>query len=163
MKYAQMRKYDIANGKGIGCTLFVSGCRHNCPHCFNKEYQDFEYGQLWNREVEQRFLEMCDNPRVDHISILGGEPFQQDVTTLLNLLKRIKERTNKTIWLWTGYKWGEWEYMYNYCLQYIDVLVDGRYVESQKDLSLYYRGSRNQRVIDVKQTLSKGEITLYCE
>lgn len=161
MKYAQMRQFDIANGKGIGCTLFVSGCTHNCKGCFNKEYQDFNFGQEWNKETEDRFIQMCKNPNVDHVSILGGEPFQQDVDTLFSLFYRIKTETNKPIWLWTGYNWAEWDYMYNYLVHYIDVLVDGRFMEPKKDLTLKWKGSTNQRAINVKETFKQGKIVLW--
>lgn len=161
MKYAQIRNLDVANGSGIGSTLFVSGCDFHCLSCFNQEYQDFNYGQLWNRRVETQFLEMCKNPQVDHISILGGEPLQQDIS-LYFLLMKIHHDIKKPIWLWTGYTWEE---IVNggkkYLLNYIDILVDGKFIESQKDLRLAYRGSKNQRVIDVQESIKKGEVVLW--
>lgn len=158
MNYAQIRKYDVANGIGIRTTLFVSGCTHNCPNCFNKEYQKFTYGNKWNKEVEDNFISLCKNENVSGISILGGEPFQQDVDVLRNLLRRIKTEVNKPIWIWTGYQYGEWEDCYNSCLEYIDIIVDGRFIETKKDLSLKWRGSSNQRIIDVKKTRKLGRI-----
>ena len=159
MNYAQFRKYDVANGVGIRTTLFLSGCTHNCPNCFNKEYQNFKYGNKWNKETEDVFISLCKNENVNGVSILGGEPFQQDAIALENLLRRIKTEVNKSVWLWTGYKWGEWNACYNSCLEYIDIIIDGKFIESKKDLSLKWRGSSNQRIIDVKKTRTLGKIT----
>ena len=108
MKYAKVRKFDIANGPKVRTTLFVSGCTHNCPECFNKDQQSFQYGDLWTEEVEEQFLSYVKNPNVHGVSILGGEPMQQLMDdSLLKLLTRIKEETNKEIWLWSGYTYDE--------------------------------------------------------
>ena len=163
MNYAQIRPFDISNGKGIGCTLFVSGCTHKCKGCFQPEAWDFNYGQIWNKQVEEQFLEMCKNPKVDHVAILGGEPFQQDADTLYRLVRRIAEEARKPIWIWTGYVFEAIPKCHRHTLDYIEIVVDGKFIESEKDLMLAYRGSRNQRVIDVKETLRKGEVVLYCE
>lgn len=161
MYYAQMRKYDIANGTGIRATLFVSGCTHQCPGCFNQAYRDFEYGTLWDEVAEETFMSYVKDSNVHGVSILGGEPMQQDFH-LRDLLKRIKEETGKHIWLYTG------DIFENLIqnpsqreiLQYCDVIVDGPFVEHLKDLNLRFRGSSNQRIIDVQQSLAENKAVL---
>lgn len=152
MRYAQIRKYDISNGPGIRSTLFVSGCTHNCKGCFNKDYQDFNYGNQWTKLVEDTFIEFAKDERVKGINILGGEPLQQTMDNdLVNLLSAIKAKTNKPIWLWTGYKIEDVVNSKSIMniLQYVDVLIDGKFEEDKKDLSLMFRGSSNQRIIDM--------------
>lgn len=163
MRYAQLRRYDISNGPNIRATLFVSGCTHNCKGCFNKDYQDFNYGKEWTSITETLFLCYAKDPKVKGINILGGEPLQQTMdNSLADLLAKIKENTNKPIWLWTGYKL---EDVVNNTkvmniLQYVDVLIDGKFEEDKKDLNLMYRGSANQRIINLTKTFEKGEIVL---
>lgn len=163
MRYAQLRRYDISNGPNIRATLFVSGCTHNCKGCFNKDYQDFNYGKEWTSITETLFLCYAKDPKVKGINILGGEPLQQTMdNSLADLLAKIKENTNKPIWLWTGYKL---EDVINNTkvmniLQYVDVLIDGKFEEDKKDLNLMYRGSVNQRIINLTKTFEKGEIVL---
>ena len=163
MRYAQLRRYDISNGPNIRATLFVSGCTHNCKGCFNKDYQDFNYGKEWTSITETLFLCYAKDPKVKGINILGGEPLQQTMdNSLADLLAKIKENTNKPIWLWTGYKL---EDVINNTkvmniLQYVDVLIDGKFEEDKKDLNLMYRGSANQRIINLNKTFEKGEIVL---
>ena len=163
MRYAQLRRYDISNGPNIRATLFVSGCTHNCKGCFNKDYQDFNYGKEWTSIAETLFLCYVKDPKVKGINILGGEPLQQTMdNSLADLLAKIKENTNKPIWLWTGYKL---EDVINNTkimniLQYVDVLIDGKFEEDKKDLNIMYRGSANQRVINLTKTFEKGEIVL---
>lgn len=161
MHIAQMRQFDVSNGTGIRTTLFVSGCTHNCKNCFNKEYQNFTYGREWTPEVEQEFINLAKNEQIAGVSILGGEPLQQPPLTLYKLLKRIKEETGKNIWLWTGYEYENIPKPHLPSLEYIDVLVDGKFIEEEKDLTLKFRGSRNQRLIDVKKTLAHGSVVLY--
>lgn len=162
MKYAQIRKFDVTNGPGIRSTLFVSGCSHNCKGCFNKEQQSFDYGNDFTKEVEDNFIEAIKNKQVVGVSILGGEPFQQDVITLRNLFKRIKEETGKPIWVWTGYSFHNLlnSPIHIHLFEYIDVIIDGRFEIELKDLSLKYRGSSNQRVIDVQESLKTNKIVL---
>lgn len=162
MKYAQIRKFDVTNGPGIRSTLFVSGCSHNCKGCFNKEQQSFDYGNDFTKEVEDNFIEAIKNKQVVGVSILGGEPFQQDVITLRNLFKRIKEETGKPIWVWTGYSFHNLlnSPIHIHLFEYIDVIIDGRFEIGLKDLSLKYRGSSNQRVIDVQESLKTNKIVL---
>lgn len=162
MKIAAMRKFDIANGPGIRATMFVSGCSHNCKGCFNQEYRNFEYGKEFNMRICDEFIEYVKNPNVKGVTILGGEPFDQD-TDLLFLVKRIKMETGKSIWIFSGYTY---DVLINrpLCkdiLTYCDVLVDGPFVESLKDYRLQFRGSSNQRIIDVKQTMLSNDVVLY--
>lgn len=161
MYYAQMRRYDIANGLGIRATLFVSGCTHHCLGCFNEDYQDFKYGTLWDETAEETFMSYVKNPNVHGVSILGGEPMQQDFH-MKALLKRIKEETGKNIWIYSG---DTFEAIIKdpekkAILQYCDVLVDGPFIEALKDLKLQFRGSSNQRILDVQQSLAENKAIL---
>lgn len=160
MRYAQIRSMDISNGVGIACSLFVQGCSHHCKNCFNPETWDFNAGEEWTKEIEDKFIELCQNEHVDCVSILGGEPFDQD-EHIYWFLKRLKHEVNKPLYLWTGYKI---EYLLTRdvprdCLKenLIDYLIDGEYVDELRDLNLELRGSSNQRIIDVKEWL-KGEV-----
>lgn len=163
MYYSQIRKLDASNGFGIRTTLFVSGCSFACEGCFNQEAQNFTNGELWTEEVENQFIEYTKNPNVVGVNLLGGEIMQQDSAIILHLVKRIKEETGKSIWMWTGYTL---DALYNMpdkmeILQYVNVLIDGRFELDKKDLMLKYRGSANQRVIDVQKTLQQGQIILF--
>lgn len=161
MRYAQIRKYDISNGPGVRATLFVSGCTHNCKGCFNKDYQDFNYGEEFAGAPFREFLSYVEDEKVVAVNILGGEPLQQtkdkELATLLNI---IKLKTDKPIWMWTGYKL---EDVANNraimdILLFVDVLIDGRFEKDLKDLTLKYRGSSNQRVIDMNYYRTTGNI-----
>ena len=161
MNYAKIRKLDVTNGPGIRTTLFVSGCTHNCEGCFNKEQQDFNYGNKFTKETEDEFIQLTKNKQIKGVNILCGEPMQQIMDdTLLNLLKRIKLETDKPIWLWSGYTFEE---IVNNpkrleILREVDVLIDGKFQADKRDIMLKYRGSSNQRVIDVKKSLEQGNI-----
>ena len=161
MNYSKIRKLDVTNGPGIRTTLFVSGCTHNCEGCFNKEQQDFNYGNKFTKETEDEFIQLTKNKHIKGVNILGGEPMQQIMDdTLLNLLKRIKLETDKPIWLWSGYTFEE---IVNNpkrleILREVDVLIDGKFQADKRDIMLKYRGSSNQRVIDVKKSLEQGNI-----
>ena len=161
MNYAQLRHYDVANGPGVRASIFVSGCKFNCKGCFNKEAQDFNYGNIYTKEVENKFMEYVLDDNVKGISILGGEPLMQTTDySLLNLLKRIKKETNKEIWMWTGfiYETAILDEKRKEILNYVDVLVDGQFDESKKVLNLKFRGSTNQRIIDLNRTRLTGKI-----
>lgn len=164
MRYEKIRKFDVSNAPGVRSTLFVTGCTHNCKGCFNKELQDFEAGKVWTQEDEDNFISYVKNDNVVGVNILGGEPMQQVMDDCLpNLLKRIKEETGKNIWLWSGYLLEEIlenEKRKN-ILQYVDVLVDGRFDIGKRNINLKYRGSENQRVIDVKKTLISNSVVIY--
>ena len=161
MNYAQIREYDVTNGPNVRTTLFVSGCTNNCKGCFNKEQQDFNYGNKWTKETEDRFLGYVKNKNVHGVNILGGDPMDQTRDRdLVNLLHRIKEETDKDIWLWSGYTYEEIlkDELKSEILGYVDILIDGRFILEKRDLMLKYRGSSNQRVIDVKKSRETGSI-----
>ena len=170
MNYSQLIVCDTANGEGIRTSLFVSGCTNHCPGCFNQEAQDFNYGKLYTQDTENILLDCIKQPYISGLSILGGDPLCQDDMGLitLNFLAHKVHSLGKTVWLWTGFKWENFNFTNNFSLQSLllsacDVVVDGPFVEAEKDLSLAFRGSRNQRIIDVRETLGKGEIILYKE
>ena len=171
MNYAEIKNCDIANGEGIRVSLFVSGCTHHCKNCFNSEAWDFEYGQPFTEEIEDKILEYLSPDYVDGLSLLGGEPFEpQNQQALLPFLKKVKEKyPNKNIWCYSGYLLDEellkesrarCEYT-DEMLSVIDVLVDGEFVQDLYDISLAYKGSSNQRIIDVKSSLEQNKIVDY--
>ena len=161
MNYAALKKFDIANGPGVRVSLFVSGCRHRCKNCFNKEAWDFFYGKPFTENTEREILTALSADYITGLSLLGGEPFEpENKSVLAEFLKKVKEKFHeKTIWCYTGFefeKLNDPESME--MLKYIDVLVDGRFIEEKKSPALIFRGSSNQRIIDVQKTLKKGEI-----
>ena len=161
MNCAKIRKFDVSNGPGVRTTLFVSGCTNNCEGCFNKELQDFNYGDKWTKEKEDEFLSFVKNENVVGVNILGGEPMDQvKDKDLHNLLKRIKEETNKSIWLWSGYIYEDIisNSNKNEILTYVDVLIDGRFQLDKRNISLKYRGSSNQRVIDIAKSREHNKV-----
>lgn len=170
MNYSQLIACDTANGEGVRTSLFVSGCTNHCPGCFNQEAQDFNYGKLYTQDTENILLDCIKQPYISGLSILGGDPLCQDDMGLitLNFLAHKVHSLGKTVWLWTGFKWEDFNFTNNFSLQSLllsacDVVVDGPFIEAEKDLSLAFRGSRNQRIINVRKTLGKGEIILYKE
>ena len=185
MRYASIRNLDISNGANIGVALFVQGCDRNphCKNCFNSETWDFNGGKEWTEKTKNKFMELIDKPYINRISVLGGEPLaEQNLDDVLSLVKQIRiSFPEKSIWLYTGYnfdllnsKYNEykytpfaanadewltrWEIISN-----INVLVDGEYIDEQKDLTLKWRGSKNQRVIDAKQSRVQNKVILYCD
>lgn len=164
MKYGQIRKFDIANGEGIRTSLFVTGCTHKCPHCFNEEYQDFSAGKDWDKEAEEKLFQYILNPKVAGLTLLGGEPME-NTKGLIPLAKKLREKTEKTLWIYSGYTWEE--IMENEkmkeLLSYAHVLVDGKFINEKKDLRLRFRGSSNQRIIDVQKSLKNKKIIIYME
>lgn len=162
MNFAQIRKYDVANGPGIRTTIFVTGCTHNCHNCFNKEYQDFNFGEAWTDKETREVVDYLKLDEVKGLTLLGGEPFQNEVD-LLKVIRDIKKEVQKEIWIFSGYTYEEIlrdEYKKN-LLKECDVLVDGRFVEALKDLKLRFRGSSNQRIIDIKKSLAAREVILF--
>ena len=161
MNYAIIKKYDIANGIGVRVSLFVSGCNHRCKGCFNSEAWDFNYGKKFDVNAENEILHALEKSYIKGLSVLGGEPLQQD-STLLEFLRKVKSKfPNKSIWLYTGYTYEQIKDKKE--LDYVDVLVDGKFVEALKDISLQFRGSSNQRIIDVKATKENSKIILCNE
>ena len=162
MKYAQMRQFDVANGVGIRTSLFVSGCHFKCKNCFNEEYRPFDYGWDYDDAAMQKFIDMGKNPNVTGYSLLGGEPMDQLMDDmLLKTVQQIKRQTGKTIWLWTGFTYETLNEKQREILKYIDVMIDGQFIDEKKNLTLLFRGSENQRIIDVQKTLEKGEVVRW--
>ena len=170
MNYANIKYNDIANGEGVRTSLFVSGCTHHCPHCFNPETWDFNYGNELTEEVENKNLESLKPNHINGLTLLGGEPMESaNQKGLLSLVKKVKELLpNKTIWCYTGYLFDEellktsrarcpWT---DELLSYIDILVDGEFKIDLKDITLRFKGSSNQRIIDVQKSLKENEVIL---
>lgn len=169
MYYSDIKYPDVANGLGVRVSLFVSGCRRHCPECFNKEAQDFKYGKPFT-DKEITFIESkLQLPQVRGLSLLGGEPMEiENVTELLPLCEYLKEHyPDKDIWCYTGYTYEELLNRNNIAtkelLKYIDILVDGDFQIDKKSLSLKFRGSSNQRIIDVQKTLKSNKVELIEE
>lgn len=173
MNYATIKYCDIANGEGVRTSLFVSGCRRHCPNCFNAVAWDFNYGEPFTKEVRNKILESLAPGYINGLSLLGGEPFEpENQRALVPFLKRVRtECPNKDIWCFSGYTL-DGELMKasrarcectDEMLSLIDVLVDGRYVEALRNLALTFRGSENQRIIDLNQTRKQGRIVLWEE
>lgn len=168
MHYATIKNCDIANGPGVRVSLFVSGCTHRCPGCFNEVAWDFEYGQPFTEETIEAILDMLRPSYIRGLTLLGGEPFEpQNQNAVVQLLRRVRaELPQKSIWAFSGYLFDQdilsgrlgdtAEYV-----SYLDVLVDGPFIVSKKNLSLRFRGSENQRLIDVKASLASGQIVLW--
>lgn len=158
MNYAKIKWFDISNGPGVRASLFVSGCTHECKNCFNKEAWDFKYGKPWTKEIEDKLIEHLNKEEIKGVNILGGEPLQQD-ETLLHLLLRISQEVNKPIWLWTGYDIVDVIHYgtknQRYILYSCNVVIDGKFEEDKKNLNLKYRGSSNQRIIDMDETFKQ--------
>lgn len=179
MRYAQIRSMDISNGEGVGVSLFVQGCPFHCKNCFNSDTWDFNGGKEWTEEIKDKFMELINRPYIKRISVLGGEPLaEQNLDEVLSLIKEIRiSFPKKTIWLYTGYSYSEIFRGQSSCLsqeglnnfkrreiiKLCDIIVDGKYIDEQRDLTLAYRGSKNQHCIDVKQSLSQKKMVLYCE
>lgn len=171
MYYASIKPRDIANGPGVRVSLFVSGCTHRCKNCFNQEAWDFQYGEPFTQQTMDQIVDFMRPNFVKGLTLLGGEPFDpRNQSAIVDLLRRIKQDLpQKSIWAFTGYlldrdilpgKLGDPAITREY-LEYLDVLVDGPFIEEQKNLSLRFRGSENQRIIDIKKTLAAGEIILW--
>ncbi len=171
MNYASIKKFDIANGEGIRISLFVSGCPHHCKNCFNQEAWDFQYGQEFTEKEEQDILDFLGQDFIQGLSLLGGEPmWPAHQQRLIPFLHKVKEKyPNKTIWCYTGYLFDkeivdqmmlENDFTKEF-LSYIDVLVDGRFIESLLNRTLYFRGSSNQRIIDVQKSLKSKKVVEY--
>lgn len=144
MRYSKIRKMDIVNGIGISCSIFFQGCSHHCKGCFNEDTWDFCAGKYFDKETEDTFIELCKNKHINAVSILGGEPLDQDNEEMFLFLSRIKSEVNKPIYLWTGYIIEEIKH--NKCISIVDVLIDGKFEEVNKDINLYLRGSSNQNI-----------------
>mgnify|MGYP002338043912 CR=1 FL=1 len=173
MNYATIKYCDIANGEGVRTSLFVSGCRRHCPNCFNAVAWDFGYGAPFTKEVRNEILESLAPGYINGLSLLGGEPFEpENQRELLPFVKNVKVLyPNKTIWCYTGYDFEkdvldkmyyQWDFTHKF-LSYLDVLVDGEFVEEKKVLDLRFRGSTNQRILDVPKSLADKKAVLWDE
>ena len=160
MNYGAIKKIDIANGLGVRVSLFVSGCRNHCKGCFQPQTWDFEYGQPFTKETEDEILEALRPPWIQGLSVLGGEPMEaENQKALMPFLQRVREECpDKDVWLYSGYVYEEIKD--SELLQYVNVLVDGPFVEELKDPSLAFRGSRNQRILNVPESLRAGHAVL---
>ena len=173
MHYGNIKQYDIADGEGVRTTLFVSGCTNCCKGCFQPETWDFRFGKPYTEETENRIMEMLADENIQGLTLLGGEPFEpENQRVLINLLRRVrKELPQKDIWSYTGFVYErdllegcrKHTEVTDEMLSLIDILVDGPFIEEKKNISLMFRGSENQRVIDMKQTLALGHVVLYLQ
>ena len=167
MNYISIDKCDTANGTGIGVVLWVSGCNRHCHGCHNPQTWDFNAGQPFTEDTMQELLEALNKPYISRLTLSGGHPLEpKNLEVVYKIIKMVKEKfPNKSIWLYTGYIF---EYAlpnndtYN-VVSLCDVLVDGKYEEDKRDISLAWRGSSNQRVIDVQKSLKQNEVSLYCD
>lgn len=179
-KIAKVKPYTIENGDGIRVSIFFSGCEHYCKNCFNRDIWDFNVGEEFNREFYENKIKPTINEHIAGISILGGEPFHpKNIAATYTLSALFKhDFPNKNVWIWSGYTYEEllseeyelaldmWDYMYGTnvgVLGKTDVLVDGKFIEEKKQLRLAYRGSTNQRIIDVPKSLRENKVVLYKE
>ena len=180
MRYASIRELDISNGEGVGVALLVQGVHLHGYNCFNKETWDFNGGKEWTEETKNKFIKLIDRPYIKRVSFLGGECLaEQNLDEVLKLVNEIRiSFPEKTIWLYTGYQMSEivkqeqyekvngihdvWSKRWE-VIKLVNVLVDGEYIDEQKDLTLRWRGSKNQKVIDVKQSLAQNKLVLYCD
>ena len=173
MHYGNIKQYDIADGEGVRTTLFVSGCTNCCKGCFQPETWDFNFGKPYTEETENRIMEMLADENIQGLTLLGGEPFEpENQRVLINLLRRVrKELPEKDIWSYTGFVYErdllegcrKHTEVTDEMLSLIDILVDGPFIEEKKNISLMFRGSENQRVIDLKKTREQGHVVLYLE
>lgn len=156
MNYGAIKKTDIANGPGVRVSMFVSGCRNHCPGCFQPETWDFSYGEPFTEKTEDEIIKALDHSWIQGLSILGGDPMEpENQVALLPFLQRVKETLpEKDIWIYTGYRLEEISWLP--ILSYADVIVDGPFIETEKDLSLAFRGSRNQRIIHLRSEENAG-------
>lgn len=171
MNYADIKQYDIANGPGIRISIFVSGCKHACPGCFNQEAWDFSYGNLFTEKTIEQIIKYMEASYISGLTVLGGEPFElENQRGLLPLLRRVRQvYKEKNIWCFTGYlfdkeimqnMYEQWEETRE-ILSYLDVLVDGKFEQEKKDFTLRFKGSSNQRSILVQESLKEGKIVLW--
>lgn len=164
MRYNKIRKMDISNGPGIRVSIFMQGCAFNCKNCFNPETHDFNGGEEFTDKTIERIISLCANENVVGLSVLGGEPMHpKNIDGTMRLAKAFKEKyPDKTVWAWTGYLFDRYLSDKEVC-KYLDVVVDGQYVEELHNPSLKWKGSSNQRVIDVQKSLEEGKVVLLEE
>lgn len=161
MRYNKIRKMDISDGPGVRVSIFMQGCTFNCKNCFNPETHDFNGGKEFNDDTINRVLELCDNDNIEGLSILGGEPMNpNNIEGTTKLAKAFKDKfPNKNLWAWSGFKFDEY-LKDKEIANYLDVLVDGQYTDELSNPTLKWKGSSNQRVIDVKKSMENNKIVL---
>ena len=162
MKYNVVRKMDISNGPGVRVSVFMQGCEFHCKNCFNQETWDFDGGKDFTENTIDQVMDLCNKDYIKGLSILGGEPMHpKNIEATTKLAKKFKEKyPDKNLWVWSGYKFDE-DLKNKEVLNYVDVLVDGRYVDELHDPTLKWKGSSNQRVIDVQKSLKSNEVVEY--
>ena len=162
MRYNKIRKMDISNGPGVRVSIFMQGCTFNCKNCFNPETHDFKGGKEFTDDTENTLFSLCDHEYVKGLSVLGGEPLHpNNIEGTTKMLKDFKEKyPDKNVWMWTGYSFDK-DLKDKEVLKYVDVLVDGQYQDELSNPTLAWKGSENQRVIDVKNSLLKNQVVLY--
>ena len=161
MRYNKIRKMDIANGPGVRVSVFMQGCEFHCPECFNKETWDFKGGEELTDEIIEEIIELCGKKHIQGLSILGGEPMHPtNIEGTKKLAKAFKEKfPDKNVWVWSGYKFEDYLSKQD-ATKYIDVIVDGQFVNELRNPKLSFKGSSNQRTIDVKKSLEEGKVVL---
>lgn len=163
MNYAKIKHFDIANGDGVRTSLFVSGCQFHCEDCFNSETWDYNYGNLYTKETENHILSTLQDRYIDGLSILGGDPLWQDedgIAQLTKLVEQVKS-IGKTVWIWSGFTWEQLSSLSSSkqnLIKLCDVMIDGLYNKTLRDLRLKWRGSSNQRVINIQQSIKEGKV-----
>ena len=161
MNYGEIKYTDIANGPGVRVSLFVSGCRNKCEGCFNRESWDFNFGKKFTISTLTDLLLALDKPYISGLTILGGDPLEPEnlptVTSICRTIKTIND--SKNIWIYTGYLYEDFQNLELF--DYVDVVVDGKFIESEKDISLQFRGSKNQKIVDVKRSKMENEVKLW--
>lgn len=164
MRYSKIRKMDISNGPGVRVSIFMQGCAFNCKNCFNPETHDFDGGEEFNGEIIERVLKLCENKNIQGLSILGGEPMHpKNIEGTTKLAKEFKQKfPDKTIWAWTGFSFDK-DLKGKEVLKYIDVLVDGQYKDELRNPTLKWRGSSNQRVIDINKSIEENTVCCLYE
>ena len=162
MRYNKIRKMDIADGPGVRVSIFMQGCHFHCKNCFNAETWDFEGGKEFTDETINRVLELCENPNISGLSILGGEPMNpENIDDTTKLAKMFKQKfPEKTLWAWSGYLFDKHLKDKEVC-KYLDVIVDGQFIDELKNPTLKWCGSENQRVIDVQKSIKQGKVILF--
>ena len=165
MNYSKIKWSDISSGPGVRTSIYVSGCTHNCPGCFNPETHDFNAGKSWSKEIEDKIIKHVKDNDLSGLNLLGGDPLQQTKDlTLVNFVKRFKEETGKDIWIWTGYQFEDIinsNSIARSILENCDVCIDGKYIQELYNIKIRYAGSSNQRVIDVQKSIKEKETVLY--
>jgi len=161
MRYNLVRKMDVSNGPGIRVSVFMQGCDFHCKNCFNQETWDFSKGKIFNDEIIEQIIDLCKQPHIKGLSILGGEPMHpKNIEGTTKLAKAFKKQVpGKSLWVWSGYKFDE-DLKDEEVMKYIDVLVDGQYVDELHNPTLKWKGSSNQRVIDVQESLKEGKVVI---